>query len=62
MKIAAVRHCPILGGRLRSTDERTARRVLDVHDVLRNDNAVAVTASPTGPQRRLSDALRIERY
>jgi isoquinoline 1-oxidoreductase beta subunit len=44
MKYAAVTACPTLGGRLRDVDDKPARAVPGVRDVLRLDNAVAVTA------------------
>jgi isoquinoline 1-oxidoreductase beta subunit len=44
MKIAAIEICPAQGGRLRSMEDRGARNVPGVVDVLRIDNAVAVVA------------------
>lgn len=45
MQIASTRTCPVGGGTLRSVDDSAARKVLGVRDVIKLDNAVAVTAS-----------------
>lgn len=42
MRVAAVAMCPTVGGRLRDVDDRAARAVPGVVDVLRIDDAVAV--------------------
>jgi isoquinoline 1-oxidoreductase beta subunit len=43
MMIAAVSACPVYGGKLKSVNEAAARAVPGVRDVIRLDNAVAVT-------------------
>jgi isoquinoline 1-oxidoreductase beta subunit len=43
MMVAAVAACPVYGGTVKSVDERRARSVAGVRDVIKLDNAVAVT-------------------
>lgn len=47
MKYASIRACPVLGGTLREVDERAARQILGVIEVVRLDNAVAVIGEHT---------------
>ncbi|MCC8342609.1 molybdopterin-dependent oxidoreductase [Pseudomonas stutzeri] len=47
MKYASIRACPVLGGTLREADERAARRIPGVIEVVRLDNAVAVIGDHT---------------
>ncbi|RRV81971.1 xanthine dehydrogenase family protein molybdopterin-binding subunit [Stutzerimonas stutzeri] len=47
MKYASIRACPVLGGTLREVDERAARQIPGVIEVVRLDNAVAVIGEYT---------------
>lgn len=47
MKYASARACPVLGGTVRSVNDRAARNVPGVIDVVRLDNAVAVVGEHT---------------
>lgn len=47
MKYASIRACPVLGGTLREVDERAARQIPGVIEVVRLDNAVAVIGDHT---------------
>ena len=47
MKYASIRACPVLGGTLREVNERAARRIPGVIEVVRLDNAVAVIGEHT---------------
>ena len=47
MKYASIRACPVLGGTLREVDERAARQIPGVIEVVRLDNAVAVIGEHT---------------
>ena len=47
MKHASIRACPVLGGTLREVDERAARQIPGVIEVVRLDNAVAVIGEHT---------------
>lgn len=60
MRTATVRACPTFGGRLARVDERAARAVPGVVDVLRIDNAVAVVATHFWAAKRGLDLLEIE--
>jgi isoquinoline 1-oxidoreductase beta subunit len=60
MKIATVRACPAVGGRLKKVDERAARAIPGVLDVLRIDNAVAVVGEHFWAAKQGLDALDIE--
>ncbi len=60
MKIAAVSACPVLGGKLKSVDDKAARAIPGVRDVVRLDNAVAVAADHYWAAKQGLDALRID--
>ncbi|KWR80383.1 xanthine dehydrogenase family protein molybdopterin-binding subunit [Pseudomonas sp. PI1] len=60
MLVASSLTCPVHGGRLRSLDEGLARQVPGVLDIVRLDNAVAVTASNFWACQQALKALRIE--
>ncbi|WP_296948970.1 molybdopterin cofactor-binding domain-containing protein [uncultured Massilia sp.] len=60
MCIATVKACPTFGGRLAKVDERAARAVPGVVDVLRIDDAVAVVAVHFWAAKRGLEALDIE--
>ncbi len=57
MKVAAVMASPVLGGRLATLDDRAARKVGGVRNVLRIDDAVAVVADHWAAARKGLDAL-----
>lgn len=59
MRTATVRACPTFGGTLARVDDRAARAVPGVVDVLRIDNAVAVVATHFWAARRALDLLDI---
>jgi isoquinoline 1-oxidoreductase beta subunit len=60
MLIASSITCPVYGGRLRTLDDSQARRVPGVRDIVRLDNAVAVTASNFWACQQAIKALQIE--
>jgi isoquinoline 1-oxidoreductase beta subunit len=60
MKIAIVRACPTLGGRLKSVDDRAARAVAGVIAILRTANAVAVVGEHFWAAKQGLEALSIE--
>ncbi|WP_102958416.1 xanthine dehydrogenase family protein molybdopterin-binding subunit [Mangrovicella endophytica] len=60
MKIATVSASPIFGGKLGRVDEAAARAVPGVRDVVKLDNAVAVTGDHYWAARQGVDALQIE--
>jgi isoquinoline 1-oxidoreductase subunit beta len=59
MKIAAVSSCPVFGGKVGSVDDKAARAIPGVHDVIKNANSVAVTADHYWAAKRGLEALRI---
>jgi isoquinoline 1-oxidoreductase beta subunit len=59
MKYASVAACPTLGGKLAGVDDTAARKVRGVLDVLKIDNAVAVTAENWWAANQGLKALRI---
>lgn len=59
MRTATVRACPTFGGTLARLDDRAARAVPGVVDVLRIDNAVAVVATHFWAAKRALDLLDI---
>lgn len=60
MLVASSLTCPVHGGRLRALDEGLARQVPGVRDIVRLDNAVAVTASNFWACQQALKALHIE--
>ncbi len=60
MKIAAVKACPTLGGLLQSVDDKAARAIPGVVDVIRLPNAVAVVGEHFWAARQGLDALVID--
>ena len=60
LKVAAVANCPVIGGKFRSMDDRKARRVAGVRDVVSCDTAVAVIADHQGAARKGLAALEIQ--
>jgi isoquinoline 1-oxidoreductase subunit beta len=59
VKFAAVAACPVFGGKLNSVDERRARQIRGVREVVRLDDAVAVIADHTWAARKGLAALKI---
>ncbi|MCQ4238161.1 xanthine dehydrogenase family protein molybdopterin-binding subunit [Stutzerimonas stutzeri] len=60
MKYASIRACPVLGGTLREVDERAARQIPGVIEVVRLNNAVAVIGEHTWAAFAGVRALEIE--
>ncbi|MGF0337947.1 molybdopterin cofactor-binding domain-containing protein [Ectopseudomonas toyotomiensis] len=60
MLIASTIMCPVHGGRLKSVDDSMARKIAGVRDLVRLDDAVAVTASNFWTCQQALKALRIE--
>jgi isoquinoline 1-oxidoreductase beta subunit len=60
MKIAAVAFCPVLGGKVAHVDDRAARRIKGVVDVLRIDDGVAVVGDHFWAAKQGLDALDID--
>jgi len=52
VKLAAIAHCPVFGGTLKSADDAAAMKVKGVIKVVHLENAVAVIADHTGAARR----------
>ncbi|PWC34312.1 xanthine dehydrogenase family protein molybdopterin-binding subunit [Azospirillum sp. TSO35-2] len=59
MKVATVTACPVFGGKVASVDDRAARAVPGVRDVVRIDNAVAVVGDHFWAARKGLEALDI---
>lgn len=57
--VAAIVHCPVVGGRLGSVDDAAARKVRGVRQIVRVDNAVAVVADHYGAARKAAGLLEI---
>jgi len=60
MVYAAIVSCPVYGGSVLSVDERSARAIAGVRQVVRLDNAVAVIGDHTWAAKRGAAALRVE--
>ena len=60
MMIAAISICPVYGGKVKSVNEAAARAVPGVKDVIRLDNAVAVTGPHYWAAKKGLDALDVE--
>jgi isoquinoline 1-oxidoreductase beta subunit len=60
MLIASTLTCPVYGGKLRSVNDAAARKVPGVRDIVRLENAVAVTASNFWSCQQALKALEIE--
>jgi isoquinoline 1-oxidoreductase beta subunit len=60
MKVGTVMACPTFGGRLASVDDRRARAIPGVVDVIRLDNAVAVIGEHFWAAKKGLEALKIE--
>lgn len=59
VKFAVVAACPVFGGKVASVDQRRARQIRGVRDVMRLDDAVAVVADHTWAARKGLAALQI---
>ncbi|WP_342628784.1 molybdopterin cofactor-binding domain-containing protein [Nguyenibacter vanlangensis] len=59
MRVGTVAACPVMGGVLRHVDDRAARQVPGVHDVLTIGNAVCVVGDHFWAARKGLDALVI---
>ncbi|WP_225767682.1 molybdopterin cofactor-binding domain-containing protein [Inquilinus sp. Marseille-Q2685] len=59
MKVAAVMASPVLGGWLAALDDRAARKIGGVRNVLRIDDAVAVVADHWAAAKKGLDALEV---
>ncbi|WP_457324663.1 molybdopterin cofactor-binding domain-containing protein [Roseateles sp. P5_E11] len=59
MKIAALAICPVFGGKVGTVDDKAARKVRGVRDVLVSDDAVAVVADHNGAAKKGLAALKI---
>src|SRR6185436_13025583 len=64
MKIAVVAHSPVFGGRVKSVDDKEARRLPGVKDIfeipLAKGSAVAVVADRFWTAKQARDRLQIE--
>ena len=60
VKIATLAQSPVFGGRVKSVDDRAAKAVKGVHQVVRLDDAVAVVADHMGAAKKGLAALVIE--
>jgi isoquinoline 1-oxidoreductase beta subunit len=60
MKIATLAQSPVFGGRVKSVDDRAAKAVKGVRQVVRLDDAVAVVADHMGAAKKGLAALKIE--
>ena len=59
MLYAAIRHCPVFGGTLKSVDESSIREMKGVRRVVRLPDAVAVIADSWWRAKRAVQALRV---
>ncbi len=59
VKIATLVQSPVFGGRLKSVDDRAARAVNGVRQVVQLDDAVAVVADHMGAAKKGLDSLKI---
>jgi isoquinoline 1-oxidoreductase beta subunit len=60
VKIATLAQSPVFGGRVKSVDDRAAKTVKDVRQIVRLDEAVAVVADHMGAAKKGLAALVIE--
>src|SRR5262245_64884692 len=60
VKIATLAQSPVFGGRVRSLDDRAAKAVNGVRQIIRLDDAVAVVADHMGAAKKGLAALKIE--
>jgi isoquinoline 1-oxidoreductase beta subunit len=60
VKIATIAQSPVFGGRVKNVDDRAARAIKGVRQIVRLDDAVAVVADHMGAARKGLAALEIE--
>lgn len=60
MKVAAIAHCPVVGGKVRRVDDAKARAVRGVRQVLVADDIVGVVADHYGAARKGLAALVVD--
>ncbi len=60
MLYAAIAHCPVFGGALKSVDEESIAGMAGVRGVVRMPDAVAVVADSWWRAKRATDVLRVE--
>ena len=60
VKIATLAQSPVFGGRLKNVDDRAARAVKGVRQVVRLDDAVAVVADHMGAAKKGLEALKVD--
>jgi len=60
VKIATLAQAPVFGGRVKSLDDRAAKAVNGVRQIIRLDDAVAVVADHMGAAKKGLAALKIE--
>jgi isoquinoline 1-oxidoreductase beta subunit len=60
VKVATLAQSPVFGGRVKRVDDRAARAVKGVRQIVRLDDAVAVVADHMGAALKGMDALEIE--
>lgn len=60
VRIATLAQSPVFGGRLKSVDDRAAKAVKGIHQIVRLDDAVAVVADHMGAVKKGLTALKIE--
>src|SRR5262249_8364081 len=60
VKIATLAQSPVFGGRVKSLDDRAAKAVKGVRQIIRLDDAVAVVADHMGAAKKGLAALKIE--
>jgi isoquinoline 1-oxidoreductase beta subunit len=60
VKIAALAQSPVVGGRVKSIDEASAKAIKGVRQIVRLDDAVAVVADHMGAAKKGLEALKIE--
>jgi len=60
VKIATLAQSPVFGGRVKRVDDRAAKAVKGVHQIVRLDDAVAVVADHMGAAKKALAALMIE--
>src|SRR5438477_4911230 len=60
VKIATLAQSPVFGGRVKNVDDRAAKTVKGVRQIVRLDDAVAVVADHMGAAKKGLEALKIE--
>src|SRR5437879_7408446 len=60
VKIATLAQSPVFGGRVKSVDDRAAKAIKGVRQIVRLDDAVAVVAGHMGAAKKGFVALKIE--